>query len=137
MTIAWDKVTRLSQLVAIVLFVGVFALGFWLGTAYEKKAAGAPAAPGAHAPAETGVIGDATYQCAGEHSMHAVFYDDKVTVMLSDGRTLNLAHTISGSGTRYATEDDSIVFWEKGPTAFLTEGDTTTYADCAEAPIPN
>jgi hypothetical protein len=37
MSIEWDKVTRLSQVVAIVLFVGVFVLGFWLGTVYEAK----------------------------------------------------------------------------------------------------
>ena len=30
----WNKVTKFSQLVAIVLFVGVFALGFYLGTLY-------------------------------------------------------------------------------------------------------
>jgi hypothetical protein len=37
MSIEWNKVTRVSQVVAIVLFVGVFVLGFWLGTVYEAK----------------------------------------------------------------------------------------------------
>jgi hypothetical protein len=27
----WNQVTRFSQLAAVVLFVGVFALGFYLG----------------------------------------------------------------------------------------------------------
>ncbi len=34
--INWTRVTRVSQLVAIVLFVGVFALGFFLGKEYQR-----------------------------------------------------------------------------------------------------
>ncbi len=84
----------------------------------------------------TGVVGDATYQCEDGRTAHALFYEDKVTVMLSDGRTLNLSHTVSGSGARFASEDDKTVFWEKGRTAFLEEGGKTTYAGCTEAPLP-
>ncbi len=36
--ISWDEVTSLSQIVAVALFVGVFAVGFWLGTRYEYHA---------------------------------------------------------------------------------------------------
>lgn len=36
--IEWNKVTWASQSVAVVLFVGVFALGFWLGVKYEYHA---------------------------------------------------------------------------------------------------
>lgn len=38
MNIQLNKVTRLSQLVAIVLFVGVFLLGFYLGKVHERHA---------------------------------------------------------------------------------------------------
>jgi hypothetical protein len=34
MKIEWKKVTWYSQAIAIILFVGVFALGFYLGTLY-------------------------------------------------------------------------------------------------------
>lgn len=34
-SIDWNHVTKYSQFIAIVLFVGVFALGFWLGYLYE------------------------------------------------------------------------------------------------------
>lgn len=34
----WTRVTQFSQLVAVVLFVGVFLLGIWLGIEYEKRA---------------------------------------------------------------------------------------------------
>ncbi len=133
MTIEWNSVTRFSQAVAIVLFVAVFGIGFWLGSLHgAKRAAPIPVSDSV----KTGVIGDASYQCATGKSVHAVFYEDKVTVMLSDGRTLNLSHTISGSGARYASEDDATVFWNKGQTAFITEGGATTFADCTEAPIP-
>ena len=38
MKIEWNKVNWYSQAVAIVLFVLVFVLGFWLGTRYQMKA---------------------------------------------------------------------------------------------------
>jgi hypothetical protein len=38
MNITWNKVTKTSQITALVLFVGVFALGFWLGMTYEYHA---------------------------------------------------------------------------------------------------
>jgi len=38
MNIQWNKVTRLSQLVSIALFIGIFVLGFWLGMEYERNA---------------------------------------------------------------------------------------------------
>jgi hypothetical protein len=39
MNIIWDKVTKFSQIVAIIVFVGVFFLGFYLGQKYEKNLA--------------------------------------------------------------------------------------------------
>ncbi len=36
--IDWNHVTKYSQLAAIILFVVVFALGFWLGKTYEYHA---------------------------------------------------------------------------------------------------
>ena len=55
-----------------------------------------------------------------------------VVLTLSDGRTLTLPQAISASGARYANQSESFVFWNKGDTAFITEGtSTTTYADCA------
>jgi membrane-bound inhibitor of C-type lysozyme len=39
---------------------------------------------------------------------------------------------LSGSGARYANKDESFVFWNKGDTAFITEGASgeETYSDC-------
>ena len=37
MKIEWNKVTWYSKLVAVIIIVGVFALGFWLGTQKAEK----------------------------------------------------------------------------------------------------
>jgi len=58
-----------------------------------------------------------------------------VDLKLSDGRALKLPQVISGSGARYANEDESFVFWNKGDTAFVTEGadGKMTFKDCVAA----
>lgn len=77
-------------------------------------------------------IATATFVCAEDKSIVAKFYPDEVALTLNDGRDLALPQVISGSGARYANADESIVFWNKGNTAFLTEGtdDKVTYKDC-------
>jgi len=72
------------------------------------------------------------YACADGKTIDATYYPDMVAIVLSDGRALSLAQTVSGSGARYANADESVVFWNKGNDAFVTEGDpnTPTYADC-------
>ncbi len=45
----------------------------------------------------------------------------EVGLILSDGRTLTLAQTISADGTRYANPDESFVFWSKGNGALVLE----------------
>ena len=77
-------------------------------------------------------VSTATFVCADDKSIVAKFYADEVALTLSDGRGLALPQVISGSGARYANGDESIVFWNKGNTAFLTEGsdDNMTYKDC-------
>ena len=75
----------------------------------------------------------ATFACATGRSIDATFVNgaaSSMRLMLSDGRTLSLPRARSGSGARYANGDESIVFWNKGNTAFIEEGGQTTYADC-------
>jgi membrane-bound inhibitor of C-type lysozyme len=67
-------------------------------------------------------ISTVDYVCKGNKTIKAAFYSDKVDLTLSDGRTLSLPQTMSGSGIRYANADESFVFWSKGNTAFVTEG---------------
>ena len=76
------------------------------------------------------------FKCDSSKSITATFYvtDDKfVDLKLSDGRNISVPRAISASGARYAKPDESFVFWNKGDTAFVTEGETSveTYSNCA------
>ncbi len=79
------------------------------------------------------------YYCDGKKSITTTYHlpdDALVDVYLNDGQVdsdgveLSLPHVISGSGARYANADESLVFWNKGNTAFLEENGTTTYVNC-------
>jgi membrane-bound inhibitor of C-type lysozyme len=124
MKIEWNKVTGISQLVAVLLFVAVFLLGIFLG-----KKVGVRAALGQE-------VNSAWFACDAGKSIHAVFYKHAVHVALSSGPEMFLPQAISASGARYATDDESLVFWNKGDTAFVTEGgpDNVTYKDCVTPP---
>jgi membrane-bound inhibitor of C-type lysozyme len=75
----------------------------------------------------------ATFKCDGGRSIEAAFDNGSrpsVRLSLSDGRHLVLPQARSGSGARYANDDESIVFWNKGDTAFIEEAGQTTYQEC-------
>ncbi len=75
---------------------------------------------------------NALYECTGDDWINASFdlASDKVIILLSDGRQLMLPRAISASGARYANADESLVFWNKGDSAFIDENGTITYQDC-------
>jgi membrane-bound inhibitor of C-type lysozyme len=72
-----------------------------------------------HAETPTAI---AKFACQASKTIDASFYADKVELKLSDGRSLKVPRAMSGSGARYANKDESLVFWSKGDTAFITEG---------------
>lgn len=120
MKIIWNKVTKFSQIIAIVLFVFVFYLGIFLGRKVGIYKTLGP------------VINDTWFRCDNGKSIHAVFYKHAVQVALSGSHELFLSQTMSASGARYADDNESIVFWNKGNTAFVTQGDLNnqTYSGC-------
>ena len=76
----------------------------------------------------------ARFACAAGKSIDATFVNEpksRVELVLSDGRKLTLPQTMSGSGARYANADETIVFWNKGNTAFVDENGRTTWDGCA------
>jgi membrane-bound inhibitor of C-type lysozyme len=77
-------------------------------------------------------IATAIYKCEGNKGIDATYFPDSVELTLTDGRSMKLPQVISGSGARYANADESFVFWNKGDTAFITEGadDAMTFEDC-------
>lgn len=80
---------------------------------------------------------EATFSCADDKTIIAIFNNDtdgSVDLALSDGTKINLPHTASASGAKYANEDESIVFWNTGSEAFLEENGTQTYTDCVAPP---
>jgi len=75
------------------------------------------------------------YSCANGKSLNTSFIDKQMTkirVVLNDSRELELTQSIAASGTRYTNSDESVVFWSKGTTAFLTEQNIETYTNCVE-----
>ncbi len=100
------------------------------------------------------LISSLTYLCDESKNITADFYtlsnlsiknnkgdnrqnNAKVELKLSDGRKFSLDQTISASGARYASlnkdySEESIVFWNKGKTAFITEQGENSYANCIE-----
>jgi membrane-bound inhibitor of C-type lysozyme len=75
-------------------------------------------------------IADVIYDCDDKKSIHAVFQPNQVILQLSDGRSMTVPQAVSASGARYANSDESFVFWNKGETAFIQEGQATTFSDC-------
>lgn len=80
------------------------------------------------------IIASVDYACGDGKAIAATYYADHVDLKLSDGRAMSLPQTMSGSGIRYADADETIVFWSKGNTAFVTEGDpnSPTFRNCVQ-----
>lgn len=91
------------------------------------------------------LISDVVYSCANEKQIAAKFFQGpevsvragemprpsgSVELAFEDRDFLTLSQTISGSGVRYANKDESIVFWSKGDSAFMTENGVETYSNC-------
>jgi membrane-bound inhibitor of C-type lysozyme len=51
---------------------------------------------------------------------------------LSDGRAMVLPQAISASGARYASRNESFVFWNKGRSALVEEAGRQTYTGCVQ-----
>jgi putative hemolysin len=82
---------------------------------------------------ENTVVKAATFSCAENKTIQALFFENKAELTLSDGRHLLLLQAISASGARYTNTDESLVFWNKGNTAFIEEGNKSTFKDCITA----
>ena len=77
----------------------------------------------------------ASFLCKDSKSVIATFSSADAALTLSDGRTMTLPRAQSADGARYANADESVVFWNVGNTAFITEGKdgAETYSGCIVA----
>ena len=80
--------------------------------------------------ATSSIINSVTFSCAENKTIQALFFADKAELTLSDGRHMLLLQAISASGARYANTDESLVFWNKGNTAFIEEKQKISFKDC-------
>lgn len=79
----------------------------------------------------------ALYACKDGKTIDVTFYngmDERADLILDDRLFISLPRAISASGARYATHDESVVFWNKGNTAFILESTRETYKECVEYP---
>lgn len=74
-------------------------------------------------------VREVSYVC-NEGTITATYAPNKVTLLLSDGRTLTLPQIPAVTGTRYATADENTVFSENGESAFMEESGIITYQNC-------
>jgi membrane-bound inhibitor of C-type lysozyme len=120
MKIKFNEVTKLSQIVAILLFVIIFAIGFFVGRKYENRfVLGEP-------------FNKLTFMCADEKKIEATLFNNFIKIEIKNWGTAYLPETRAASGTRYANNDESLVFWNKAEGAFISEDNTDniTYKDC-------
>ena len=112
------------------------AASYFNGTCTRDSTASVQAAaPAATPAAATRIV--AKFACAAGKSIDATVVNGKsnsVQLVLSDRRKMTLPQSVSGSGARYANSAETIVFWNKGNTAFMQERGKTTYADCVTKP---
>jgi len=121
-----------KKLIAVIIIV-IIVLGIGVFCFYKKPMQKIPVIPVVN-QSNGAVINSVTFNCAENKSIQAIFFKDKVELTLSDGRNMLLSQAISASGARYANNDESFVFWNKGDTAFINEGNKTTYKDCLISP---
>lgn len=82
---------------------------------------------------ETPKIISAKFFCKDNRFIYTIFNNEgegSVEISLSDGRKIILPRAISASGARYANADETLVFWNKGNTAFIEENSQMTFVDC-------
>lgn len=120
--------TKSTLVSAIVIIVAIIAIILVLKLPRH--------APGTNGTANTVQPQDLTfvYTCAEDKTIKATYHipgDDYVTLALSDGRTVDLKHVVSESGSRYVSDDKVMAFEDSETGATLQEGAGVTYMACA------
>lgn len=133
----------MKPLLIFIAAIALLGVGYLIGTRYGSVPA-RELELGERDLSETSApIAVVSYLCDGGKSIRAAYYNGtskppatpggppipggRVEVVLSDGRSLELAQTVSASGIRYSNGDpavsggESFVFWSKGNGALVLE----------------
>ena len=132
----------MKKILIIILLIIIVSATIWYVNKEEDKSS------------DISLINQVTYNCDNNKTIEAAFYKGElipvepgeppiltgsVKLVLSDGRNFDLPQTISGSGVRYANDDESFIFWSKGDGALILEdGMEKDYTGCivlAKEPI--
>jgi membrane-bound inhibitor of C-type lysozyme len=132
-----------NLVIAFAIIIILVALGFVFTQTKQIAVAPVKTAPTEVAPTNT-----VQYMCTAGKSITAAYYlgiskpapspdqppipGGSVKLTLSDGREITLPQSISADGARYATTDESIVFWSKGRGLTFTEAGQETFTGCIE-----
>lgn len=139
MSIEWNKVTWYSKIIAVIIFFGIYAVGFYVGNVYGKVTYLTNIKDYSDSDLsiknKNKVINSVVFYCDKNKEIRATFLSNgMVDLSLSDKRNINIPQAVSASGARYTNNDESFVFWNKGNTAFIEEKGNVTFSNCEIRP---
>ncbi len=102
-----------KKIISWILVLGVILFAVFALTRYKKDTAQDQATPE--------IESTAVFMSEDGKTVPAIFYDGVVMFNIEGLGDTVLPQTISGSGARYANEDESIVFWNKGDDLTITQ----------------
>lgn len=132
-----EKTTKLFLVGFLIIIIILGAVRIWT----HRKAT-------QNAPMISSPITQATYSCDKGKTIAAAYYEGPAAPELKSGEpptptgwvevsiggaaTTTLHQTISADGTRYANDDESLVFWSKGNTALIMRDNSMdlNYTNC-------
>jgi membrane-bound inhibitor of C-type lysozyme len=122
--------TTLTFFVGLTLFGFFFlSVGYYYLIREVKTLKSLPVSTPATSQQQMSVV---SYDCDQSKNIQATYFDDRVEITLSDGRSYMLLQGMSASGARYVNSDESVTFWNKGNSASMDEKKLTTYQNCLE-----
>lgn len=117
MKIIWDRVTKVSQIVAIVLSLVIFWVGFLIGGEFEKE----------------NILGNPkniiNLSCDDNKNISVNVYQNNIALSLQ-GSQKYLTQVVPSSGVRYINEEESLIFWTEQNKAFLEQAGSLVLSNC-------
>jgi len=123
---------RLVHTITVIAFVCV-GIGIISGVVYLLYGFKSPFSENTQTVSDEKSI---TFLCSDETLIVALFESNNVSLAFSDGRTVSVSWTAPASvfereGVRYATSDDSLIFWYTEGIALIEQGGTFPHGECA------